>query len=590
MPIDFRVIDIVSMQVVKRDGFTRFVALSYMWPAGDVSTVKLLRENLASLEETQGLSQAQLPHIIADSIALCNDLVERFLWVDQLCIVQDDPRSKYGQIQAMDRIYRSATFTLIAALNDRHDMGLPGYSRRPRFPSTEVLPEHLACYTDTRREDAVRMWNSTIEEVVDESLWNQRAWTFQERILSRRRLYITEHQVVFECLCGFAYELFTRSGKHGSSRDTPTIAQEPLSLHATVSASGREHARKDASQSDGKQRLNSNSPLPSSGHPLTRIPGFVEGENLYRFGGDGHLHSSDMKQYIFLVEAYTSRIRNLTFERDVLDAFAGVGRALAQDLNSAMIFGLPEKHLTQALLWIHMARHQHTPEASRPVPEEIPSWSWASSLRGVDYFSWPVWHVDPRDMLNFVSLHYQDPALRKLRRLSIEGKVAGAKIESVYSQGNWRDQLSLEPGIFGIQTTPNSTTAWRNGPHDLQSFLAQQPLDPAAVAAASQHPGSLIFLTSVACLKADHNEAYSSLEIFPDDGGIMQSATDKPIDVVVICGHWKTHKLLDEGFLNLMLVARFPDENHVCRRLGVGRIKLSEWQACKPKWETIVVR
>lgn len=67
--------------------------------------------------------------MIADTMVLCRDMGELYLWVDRLCIVQDDAESKHTQICGIDNIYRSAVFTAIAALKG---LGLLGCFGRPR--------------------------------------------------------------------------------------------------------------------------------------------------------------------------------------------------------------------------------------------------------------------------------------------------------------------------------------------------------------------------------------------------------------------------------------------------------------------------
>jgi hypothetical protein len=101
--------------------------------------VQLEKSSIDRLEAQGGLRGIYLSEIISDTIYLCRELGESFLWVDQLCIVQDDARSKHGQIKAMDKIYRSAICTVIAALEWPDSCGLPGVQGRPRKPSVWTL-------------------------------------------------------------------------------------------------------------------------------------------------------------------------------------------------------------------------------------------------------------------------------------------------------------------------------------------------------------------------------------------------------------------------------------------------------------------
>lgn len=113
----------------------------------------------------------------------------RYLWVDRYCISQIDEAEKHGQIAKMDQIYASAEVTIVAAAGEGPDYGLPGVSKTPRRtqPSAVVGKHYLVSSLRTPRD------------VVMSSKWASRAWTFQEAMLSRRVLFFTDDQVLFEC-------------------------------------------------------------------------------------------------------------------------------------------------------------------------------------------------------------------------------------------------------------------------------------------------------------------------------------------------------------------------------------------------------
>ncbi len=65
-------------------------------------------------------------HELSDAIKFTEMIGERYLWVDRLCIVQDDFEAKHAQIHNMGPIYANAYFTKVAALGTSADYGLRG--------------------------------------------------------------------------------------------------------------------------------------------------------------------------------------------------------------------------------------------------------------------------------------------------------------------------------------------------------------------------------------------------------------------------------------------------------------------------------
>ncbi len=66
----------------------------------------------------------------------------RYLWVDSLCIIQDDRQDKDLQISMMDEIYRSATLTLAAGSGLREFFSLPLNFWLDRVNQTPILISH----------------------------------------------------------------------------------------------------------------------------------------------------------------------------------------------------------------------------------------------------------------------------------------------------------------------------------------------------------------------------------------------------------------------------------------------------------------
>lgn len=376
------------MRVVTPARTERFVALSYMWQANSPNTYPELRtSNLEGLENYDGLKLGNLPNIVSDAISLCQYLDERYLWIDRFCIIQDDASSKHGQICAMDRIYNSAAFTIIAAVNDRNDTGLPGYRGRPRS-AQHLLGPARKCEVEGHgiRPDAA-------QTIVNPSLWNRRGWTFQERILSRRRLFVTEFQVMFECSCGIAYEELTYL-PHWAPPHTPSELSES-------SAHSEENAERDRLATIASQHQ--------------KIPGFVlPGWNESRQQSYNLKDNSSLATYFDLVGDYTTR--QLSYSSDILNAFTGVGNAIARLLKTQMIVGLPERYLPQALMWSSVDPLQRR----TGMDWIIPTWSWASHITFSEYY-WingtSSFKDDLEKIVSLVYFHYSDPTTGRLRKL-----------------------------------------------------------------------------------------------------------------------------------------------------------------------------
>jgi hypothetical protein len=119
-----KVIDVRTRTIVRTPPNCRFIALSYVWGVGNHFRASKLSESIHRVLFPRRLPP--LPGTIEDAITAVKRLNERYLWVDSLCINQDDPEEKATQIKLMERIYRGAYLTLVAAEGCHSDTGLLG--------------------------------------------------------------------------------------------------------------------------------------------------------------------------------------------------------------------------------------------------------------------------------------------------------------------------------------------------------------------------------------------------------------------------------------------------------------------------------
>ncbi|KAF8534401.1 heterokaryon incompatibility protein-domain-containing protein [Trichophaea hybrida] len=170
----------------------QFVALSYVW--GPPPHRQTVRGNFgAHSRHLPPCTDAEdrLPKTIQDAMKVTREMGFRYLWVDALCIVQDDPAEVKTQILQMNKVYGQAAFTIINQGGKSADDGIPGVSI-PRDISVEIqLPNGitLGCW-----DVVADFWENDTEKV-----YGSRGWTLQEQMLSRRKLVFDVGRMLFEC-------------------------------------------------------------------------------------------------------------------------------------------------------------------------------------------------------------------------------------------------------------------------------------------------------------------------------------------------------------------------------------------------------
>ena len=208
MYVPIHLIYVKLKSVVKARHSYRYIALSYVW--GEPQQLQLTGKTLPRLSTPRALdsTEADVPNTTRDAMVLSERLEESFLWVYSLCI---DDENKPAQIAAMDRVYGNAVLTTIAAAGHNARAGLPGVQ-----PGSISRSQHIETIQSLQLANRL----SGKFDSIDCSAWNSRAWTNQERILSNRKLFISETQWNFMCrhteieLCEDVYSQVCRRSKN----------------------------------------------------------------------------------------------------------------------------------------------------------------------------------------------------------------------------------------------------------------------------------------------------------------------------------------------------------------------------------------
>lgn len=196
LPEGMLVIDVRKSCVVPAPENCKYVALSYVWGPPKLGQVEATKASINNLKQPGGLSGDHMPATIRDAMDLCRELDIQFLWVDRVCIIQDDGEFKMTQINSMDSIYSRAVVTLCAAAGNDSEAGLFGTKNTAR-----TLRQRKFSMADL---DIIAPLPSP--RMFRNETWWTRGWTYQEYMLSERVILFSPWQAVFECVHGAFHE------------------------------------------------------------------------------------------------------------------------------------------------------------------------------------------------------------------------------------------------------------------------------------------------------------------------------------------------------------------------------------------------
>ncbi|UKZ53619.1 hypothetical protein TrVGV298_007414 [Trichoderma virens] len=439
-----------------------YVALSYCWGrrGGNLCTYG---SNLA--QHMKGIPLNSLPQTILDIVSTCKQLGQQYLWVDALCIIQDDPADKMAQIPRMADIYSGALLVMSAAgtadVLEGCPLGPPELQPVPpkmielEYPlhietSEEKKPgkvmvvvermEHEHCRRlpghwalETFDQDSVDLLN-TIED---------RAWTFQERFLAKRTLYIGKGELSWVC----ASAVHCECKKNGPV--VKTEAGEPVFNHRY-----------------------------SIGHV-----------SINRLFSDSNKDIDKTYSYLWteIVTTYSARL--ITQFTDRVAALEGLSVAFSRRWPAIYAakdyaFGCWEPLLRDLLVW-------HA--SGEPVSEHVqrglfPSWAWPSCGRAVNFTSWVWYGVDPKSWVEVLQLERGQPVDGAFGSgngtLTIRAPLIACTGEAVtFGDGSTEDVIFTAvdaklPFLHGSPSLddPSQEEEWKTVTHMI--LLASYPFNP----------------------------------------------------------------------------------------------------------------
>lgn len=322
----------------------KYVALSYSWGSPEQAKFQLKTDSKNLEEHLVDIDFKKLPQTISDFVRLSRALGIRYLWVDALCIIQNDRDDWSRESFRMSEVYFHSFITFCILRGDSCSSGFLNPDHRPqtvkvRFQSQldttisghlylRMLRPAIHTFENSLRRLATAVEGQYVPADLDfaDQNWAKRGWTFQEDAIPPRKIYFGD--LMFHMTSGNI-----NLSADGSGFNHQTYFEEKPSLRETLCS------------------------------------------------------------WYKLVSLYSER--RLTVEKDRLPAISALARTINEEFSEQKyIAGLWESDLHRGLLWCtaeYMDYEDYYERLSKNK-EVAPSWTWArcSSITSTTWPSGPA--------------------------------------------------------------------------------------------------------------------------------------------------------------------------------------------------------
>ncbi|CAI9634129.1 unnamed protein product [Alternaria burnsii] len=176
----------------------RYVILSHCWGTNGLMT--LTTSLLSQYQEAIGLES--LPNSFRDAIEITRRLGFRYLWIDALCIIQNNTKDWAQEAGNMASYYGLSTLMISATAAEDSSRGI-------------LNPRNVSHSPMLGRGRTTSLYQRLLRGgfEIDRSVLATRGWAAQERMLAPRILHYTRQQMIWECAEGLLYEAFSGAGE-----------------------------------------------------------------------------------------------------------------------------------------------------------------------------------------------------------------------------------------------------------------------------------------------------------------------------------------------------------------------------------------
>jgi hypothetical protein len=401
-----------------------YLALSHCW--GDALPLTTTINTLPKRKKQ--ILMTELPATFRDAVIIARRFGVRFLWIDSLCILQDSVKDWEIESANMCKIYQNSHFTIAVAHARDGTEGC--FTQRDGFLNQPHLFQRSGSPSPSLW--AARLGTDTTWSTITASPLSNRAWAYQEQMISRRTLYYNTDGVAWRCSSSKASEAnpdlsigiddtsqfqqkFLASANSEFRADIDPLerfeyADYLMKTIKGVLAPWKQPEKQGKDVQEANFKVGESSLLPAAeSSMLAQIHRMQQREELNRLLKDSPVAFLNAVDYLQImeggplrrskwheiVEEYTSRC--LTRSSDRLAALAGISDAVSQLTGETYIGGIWQSRSKNVLFLdlVWSVKQTKTPSTSQkqgtieraPLLRTgvAPSWSWASVDGPIQY-------------------------------------------------------------------------------------------------------------------------------------------------------------------------------------------------------------
>lgn len=307
---------ITTSEAFKSHG-VRYATLSHRWRKG--TAAKLLRSNISGF--LQRIDRSCLTPVFRDAISAVRRLGLDYIWIDALCIIQNDPEDWTKEASSMNMVYKHAYCNLGASAaggTEAGDTSMAQVDARGcaedtsigMFTSRSLDKYSMVHLPITRRKcnEAFYGFHRDLRPNLAADNLMGRGWIFQERLLSPRSIYFGK-QLTWECSELLANESFPEGLKKSATWASRWVDELPQRVPNMLHKGSQEYST----------YLND-----------------VRINEVYR-------------TWLALVAKYSAC--ELTYRSDSLPAVSGLAKSFQAELQDEYLAGIWRKDMIRGLLW-----------------------------------------------------------------------------------------------------------------------------------------------------------------------------------------------------------------------------------------------